>query len=118
MKWPADIKGTSDRLNQKTQFMRIYYLTSSMYLFSDYFNNWQHCNNNYYTSCELKTSLPVWQVLLLHAIEFQNRTICDGNMKLLLAVYHLAFIFLEIINSQEVHEPIQGMSYCLCACHY
>ncbi len=32
-------------------------------------------------------------------------------MKLLLAVYYLAFIFLEIVNSQEVYAPIQGMNY-------
>ncbi len=32
-------------------------------------------------------------------------------MKLLLAVYYLALIFLEIVNSQE--EPIQGMNYSL-----
>ncbi len=32
-------------------------------------------------------------------------------------VHYLAFIFLEIVNSQEVHVPIQGMNYCLCI-HY
>ncbi len=30
-------------------------------------------------------------------------------MKLLLAVYYLAFM--EIVNSQEVYVPIQGMNY-------
>ncbi len=35
-------------------------------------------------------------------------------MKLLLAVYYLALIFLEIVNSQEEHVPIQGMNYYLC----